>query len=79
MGRRKLTLSLDEELLRQARVVAARRHTTVNELVRQLLERLINDERRRRLAAWESIRDLVEHPRVVIGGRLPTRDELHER
>ncbi len=78
MARRKLILSLDEELLRQARVVAARRHTTVNELVRQLLERLTDDEGRR-LAAWESIRDLVEHPRVVIGGRLPTRDELHER
>jgi len=58
--------------------VAARRHTTVNELVRQLLERLTDDERRR-LAAWESIRDLVEHPRVEIGDRLPSRDELHER
>ncbi len=79
MARRNLTLVVEEELLQQARSVAARRHTTVNELVRQLLERLTDDEQRR-LAAWESIRPLIDEAPVRLGGRpLPSRDELHER
>ncbi|HEX5757784.1 MAG TPA: hypothetical protein VF121_01175 [Thermoanaerobaculia bacterium] len=77
MARRSLTLVVDEELLQQARSVAARRRTTVNELVRQLLERLTDDEQR--LAAWDSIRPLIDEGPVRIGGALPSRDELHER
>jgi hypothetical protein len=37
------------------------------------------DQERRRQAAWERIRSLVEQPRAVIGGELPLRSELHER
>lgn len=76
--KRNLTLSLSERLLDEARVLAAKRRTSVNEMVRQHLERLVGDERER-LAAWQGIADLVESPRARIGGRLPSRDELHER
>ena len=78
MTKRNLTVTLDEELLLEARVLAARRRTSVNEMVRRHLEGMIGEERRR-LAAWERVRQMVERPHAVIGDRLPSRDELHER
>lgn len=76
MPRRRVTVAIDHDLWQQVRRLAANKQTTATELVRQLLQRFVADERR---LAWESIRDLVENPRVKIGGRLPSRDELHER
>lgn len=78
MSKRNLTVTLDEELLLEARVLAARRRTSVNEIVRRHLESVVGEERGRQVA-WERIRPLVERPRAVIGGKLPPRDELHER
>jgi len=78
MNKRNLTLALDEELLLQARVVAAKRRTSVNEIVRRHLEFVVGEERRR-LSAWERVRSLVERPRVRIEGSLPSRDEIHAR
>lgn len=78
MSKRNLTVTLDEELLLEARVLAARRRTSVNEMVRRHLEGIVGEERRR-LAAWERVRPLVERPKAVIGGALPSREEIHER
>lgn len=78
MSKRNLTVTLDEELLLEAKVLAARRRTSVNEIVRRHLQAVVGEERGRQ-AAWERIRPLVEQPRAVIGGVLPSRDELHER
>jgi hypothetical protein len=78
MSKRNLTVTLDEELLLEARVLAARRRTSVNEMVRRHLAGIVGEERRR-LAAWERVRPLVERPKAVIGGTLPSRDEIHER
>jgi hypothetical protein len=73
-----ITLSIDGDLLHEARVLAARRSTTVSALVRDHLRTLVEQERERR-TAWETIRALVESPRLVIGPSLPTRDEVHDR
>lgn len=73
-----LTLVVEEDLLRQARAVAARRRTSVNEMVRDYLEDVVSREGRR-LAAWERIRSLVEEPSVRFSSRRPTRADLHER
>jgi plasmid stability protein len=78
MGKRNLTIALDEELLLEARVLAAKRRTSVNEMVRQHLENLVGSERRRR-AAWAQVRSLVEEPRARAPGPLPSRQEIHER
>ncbi|HEX4954951.1 MAG TPA: hypothetical protein VF017_16295 [Thermoanaerobaculia bacterium] len=40
---------------------------------------LLEEIRAQRLSAWEGIRDLVENPRVRVGGQLPDRDEVHRR
>ncbi|HEX7182412.1 MAG TPA: DUF6364 family protein [Thermoanaerobaculia bacterium] len=78
MKRLNVTLAIEEDLLQEARAVAARQHTSVNEMVRQYLSQVVGQERRRH-AAWERIRGFVEEPSVQIGGPLPKRDELHAR
>jgi hypothetical protein len=78
MKRLNMTLVVEEDLLREARAVAARQHTSVNEMVRQFLKEVVNRESRR-LVAFERIEHLLERPPVHLGGPLPTRGELHER
>lgn len=78
MRRLNVTLVVEEDLLREAREVAARRRTSVNEMVRGFLRDLVSQESRR-LAAWERIQPLLDRPSVHLGQPRPSRDELHER
>jgi len=78
MKRLNLTLVVEEELLREARALAARRRTSVNEMVREFLEDVVGQEGRR-LAAMERIQPLLDRPAVHLGRSRPSRDELHER
>jgi plasmid stability protein len=78
MKRLNMTLALEEDLLLEARAVAARLHTSVNEMVRDFLKEVVQQESRR-LMAFERIEHLLDRPAVHLGGPLPSRDELHER
>ncbi len=78
MKRLNVTLAVEEDLLRDARAVAARQHTSVNEMVRLYLKELVSQENRRRVA-FERIQHLLEQPKVHLGGPLPSREALHER
>jgi len=78
MKRLNVTLVVEEDLLREARAVAARQHTSVNEMVRLYLKEVVSQESRRRVA-FERIQHLLEQPKVHLGGARPSRDELHER
>ena len=73
-----VTLVVEEDLLREARAVAARRRTSVNEMVRGVLKDVVSQESRR-LAALERIQPFLDCPPVHLGGSRPSRDELHER
>lgn len=53
-----LTLTIDEGLLRQARIRALQQGTSVNALVREWLERYADQDRQRR--ATEAIIELAE-------------------
>ncbi len=78
MRRLNVTLVVDEDLLREARAVAARQHTSINEMVRQYLREVVSQENQRRVA-FERIEHLMANPKVHLGGARPSRDELHER
>jgi hypothetical protein len=78
MKRLNVTLVVDEELLREARAVAARRRTSVNQMVREYLKDLVSRESRR-LGALERIQPLLERPAVHLGRPRARREELHER
>ena len=73
-----ITISLDRELIRQARVVAAQRGTSVSKLLAAELARTVEEasayDRARRQAL--STLDKGFHMR---GQPLASRDDLHER
>jgi len=77
MAKRNLTVQLDDEVIRQAKVLAAKRGTSVSTLVASELERLVADDERYE-QAWRRARRALgrAEPR---GGRRWHRDELHER
>ena len=79
-----LTLSIDEDLLDKARVLAAMRRTSVNEMVRGFLERETAREAEQavRAAEWHAFFDKIDaratqQVRGMKGG-LPSRDEMYD-
>ena len=72
-----VTLSIDDETLARARELAARRGTSVNQLIRDYLNDLASD-----LSAEDVIEELEGLWKNSAGtskGRRWTREELHER
>jgi hypothetical protein len=77
MTRSNLTLQLDTDVIRRARIVAAKRGTSVSALAAiQLVELVDEDERVEQ--ARERAQAILEKA-VPRGGRSWTRDELHDR
>ena len=75
--KRNVTLALEEDLLDRARIVAAKRRTSVTELIRRSLEELVvGDQSRNRARA--RLTALMEAPRYRVDTTW-TREELHER
>jgi len=73
-----LTVSLDDEIYRMARVEAAKRDSSVSALVRQFLIDLASNENRyERLKQQESV--VREQIAQFNAGNRLSRDELHER
>jgi hypothetical protein len=75
---RNITLTLDEETLREARVLAAGRGLSVTALLRQELAGLV-DRQRRYAKARESALRRLKRGQSLGGGKLATREELHAR
>jgi hypothetical protein len=78
MSRQSVTLTIEQELLEEAHAVAVRRHTSVNEMVRQYLKQIVRQERSR-LEAWHDVQKLLDKPPVHLGNGLPERGGRHER
>ena len=74
---RNVTVTLDEETARWARLEAARRDVSVSSLIRELLTERMGGQ-----VAYEGAktRFLARTVRDISGGEAyPTREELHER
>jgi hypothetical protein len=79
MGRKKnLTLTLDEELIFKARVIAARRRTSLTNLVRRSIEELVSEDKLQ-AQARARLMSRMRNPVLEIGDAGWTRDELHDR
>lgn len=75
---RNVTITLDEETARWARIEAARRDTSLSRFLAELLqERMRRDERYTR--AMQGYLARRRSPLRVVGERLPDRDEIHDR
>jgi hypothetical protein len=63
-----ITLSIDKELIKNARVLAAQRQTSVSRMLSEELQKLIEDSNKYELA------------KKHLGGEITvSREELHER
>jgi hypothetical protein len=69
---------LDEEMLRAARKVALDRNTSVNQLVRDYLARLVR-ETDEQGTALRRLDEIFRKKRVTVGRRTWKREDLHER
>lgn len=77
MARRNLTLRLDEDVIRRAKVVAARRGISLSGLVAGQLEGIVERD-----ARYEEARHLALDALAAVadrGGQRWSREELHER
>lgn len=73
-----LTLTLDEDLLRAARKVAIDRNTSVNQMVRDYLERVVRETDQRQ-TALARLDEIFRTQRIEVGRRTWKRQDLHER
>ena len=75
---RNITLSLAEDTLQEARVLAAHQGKSVSAFLRQELGRMVEEQRGYAKARDNALRRLARGQ--SLGGRpLPSRDELHDR
>jgi hypothetical protein len=72
---RNITLSVDEELLRNARELAHRRNLSLNDMIRQFLESLVGRASGESTAA--ELLDLMDRHGGRSGGRRISRDEAY--
>jgi plasmid stability protein len=74
-----LTLTIDEDLLRRARIRALERGTSVNAVVREFLEGYAGSEQE--TSALQALGALADRARASSGpgGRSWTRDGIHDR
>lgn len=76
--KRNLTVQLDEATIKQARVVAARRSTSLSLLVSTEIERAVSEDTSYQQALNVAL-DQLDKPFHLGGGARPARDVLHER
>jgi len=75
---RNITLTLDEQTLREARVLAAQRGLSVSAFLRRELAGIVERQRgyaKARTAATQRLR----RGQALGGSKLPAREELHDR
>lgn len=73
-----ITMRVEEDVLTQARKVAAEQSTSVNALVRDFLKDLSRRESRKQSARREILK-LCQRSKATVGGQTWTRDDLYER
>jgi len=77
-----LTITVDAQTLKRARMRALEEDTSVNAVLRDYLEEYagVERERRERREAWRRIQDLARDSGMSSGGKgLPKREELYDR
>ncbi len=76
--KRNLTVQLEAETIRKAKVLAAERSTSLSRLVAREIERLVDEDSAYRRALATAL-DQLERGFHMGGGPLPRRESVHER
>jgi hypothetical protein len=77
-GKQNLTVSLDKQTIQKAKIVAARRATSISGLLAQQIEVLVGEEEAYARAERQALA-LLDQGFHLGGAILASRDELHER
>ena len=76
--KRNLTIQLDEKVIQKARIVAAKRSMSISRLVGEEISRAADKD-----MAWENAKKTalrqLDNPFHLGGGKLPSRESLHQR
>ncbi len=73
-----ITISLSREVLKKARILAAKRETSISGLLAKEIETLVGNEEAYERAEREAMA-LLERGFHMGGEKVASRDELHER
>lgn len=73
-----ITLKIDDELTREAKILAAKRGTSVSQLVAEELRNLVQRDLAYEKAKLKALNQL-ENPFAFSGTPLPRREELYDR
>ncbi|MGB8436139.1 MAG: hypothetical protein WCE38_17950 [Burkholderiales bacterium] len=73
-----LTITVDDDLLKRARLKAVAQGTSVNAVLRDYLQQFAGDDAAR-IAAVQRILELARSSKAARGDRRWTRDELYDR
>lgn len=80
MQRQNITLSLPKDIIKKAKIVAIKKDTSLSNLIRQILEDIIEKDQGYELAMKRHLEILEEGLNFNLKGKIPwTREELHER
>ena len=74
-----LTLSMDAQLINDARAVAFERDQSLTEMIRSYLKDVVNGWRLGRKAKAQQLMEMFRRNSVYIGKRDWTREDLYER
>jgi HSP90 family molecular chaperone len=73
-----ITLSLEKEIIKKGKVVAARKDTSVSKMLSDLLKSMVEDDERYEAAKKNALQLLKKG--IRLGGAITwKREELHER
>lgn len=72
-----LTLTIDENLLRKARILALERNTSVNAMVREFIEKTVAQTQEQTSKA-DQFAVLVERAKFRSSGKRETREEMYD-
>ncbi len=74
-----VTMSFDDELLKQARMVAIEHDTSLTGLIRAHLQALVEREKVLKESSVAELHSLYARSEAVVGKRNWSRDDLHGR
>jgi len=77
-GKQNLTISLDRQTIRKAKIVAAKRSTSISGLLARQIEILVGEEKAYERAERQAM-SLLDQGFHLGGSIRVSRDELHER
>jgi Family of unknown function (DUF6364) len=76
---RNVTVKLDEQTIHKAKIVAAKRSTSVSRLIADEIDRLVREDDAYEQARVEALADLESGWDLGSEGRLPRRADVYDR